>query len=161
MDARFDIDAAAVTRRLHALQALGEDLTPVMRDVASLGEAQTRMRFRTETGPDGQKWEPSLRAKETGGRTLTLDGHLSGSISNAYGRDYAMWGANRVYAAIHQFGGTIRGKAGKLKFRLPGGQFVQVDAVTIPARPYLGISVQDEADMLSAIEKRVLAAGEA
>lgn len=157
MYANFDIDASSVTRRLQSLQALGADMTPAMRDVAALGESQTRMRFRTQKAPDGQKWKPSLRAIVTGGRTLTKDAHLGDSISNDYGHDYAMWGANRIYAAIHQFGGTIRGKSGKLKFRLPGGQFVQVDTVTIPARPFLGISSSDENAILTAIQRRITA----
>lgn len=160
MDAKFDIDASSVVRRLQALQTLGADLSPAMRDIARLGESQTRMRFRTQTDPDGQKWKPSLRAIETGGRTLTKDGHLGDSASSAYGPDYAMWGVNRIYAAIHQFGGTIRAKAGKLKFRLPGGQFVQVDSVTMPARAFLGISASDEDAMLTAIERRITDAGE-
>lgn len=47
---------------LRSLIALGRDTGPVMADIAAVGESSTRMRFRTETGPDGQKWKPSLRA---------------------------------------------------------------------------------------------------
>jgi phage virion morphogenesis protein len=115
------------------------------------------MRFRTEMGPDGQKWKPSLRARITGGRTLTKDGHLSGSISARHGRDYAEWGVNRIYAAIHQFGGEIHAKGGSLRFRLANGGFATVQKVTMPARPFLGISDDDRDDILDAIQVRIQA----
>ena len=104
----YQIDDAQLHAGLRSLIALGRDAGPIMADIAAIGESSTRMRFRTETGPDGQKWKPSLRARITGGRTLTKDGHLSGSISGRHGRDFAEWGVNRIYAAIHQFGGEIR-----------------------------------------------------
>ena len=124
----YQIDDAQLHVGLRSLIALGRDAGPIMADIAAIGESSTRMRFRTETGPDGQKWKPSLRARITGGRTLTKDGHLSGSISGRHGRDFAEWGVNRIYAAIHQFGGKSGMAPG------PAG---------IPARPYMGVSPED------------------
>ncbi len=161
MEARIQIDDAEVVGALRRLIALGRNASPVMRDVAALGEASTRLRFRTETGPDGQRWKPSLRAQMTGGRTLTQAGHLAGSLSARHGADYAEWGVNRIYAAIHQVGGTIRAKGGALKFRLPGGGFAVVKAVKIPARPFLGVSNTDRRDILDLIAARINAAGAA
>lgn len=47
-------------------------------------------------------------------------------------------GTNVIYAAIHEFGGTIRAKAGKwLRFKTKDGQWHTVKEVTIPARPYM------------------------
>lgn len=161
MEARLQIDDAEVVGALRRLIALGRNASPLMRDVAALGEASTRLRFRTETGPDGQRWKPSLRAQMTGGRTLTQAGHLAGSLSAQHGADYAEWGVNRIYAAIHQFGGTIRAKSGALKFRLPGGGFAVVKAVKIPARAYLGVSNTDRRDILDLIAARINAAGAA
>lgn len=162
MDIRFDIKDDVVVGALSRLLALGSDLTPVMREVANLGEMATRLRFRTQTGPDGQRWKTSLRAQLVGGRTLTKDGHLSGSISGNAGRNFAEWGVNRIYAAIHQFGGVIKAKAsGALKFMLPNGGFAVVKAVRMPARPYLGASEHDRADILDVIERRIGAASHA
>jgi phage virion morphogenesis protein len=119
------------------------------------------MRFRTETAPDGSKWKPSLRVQMQGGRTLTKDGHLSGSISSQSGNDYAMWGVNRIYAALMHFGGVVRAKAGKaLRFRFAGG-FVTVKSVTIRARPFLGVSDDDRADILDIIARRIQGAAHA
>lgn len=153
----YQIDDAQLHAGLRSLIALGRDAGPIMVDIAAIGESSTRMRFRTETGPDGQKWEPSLRARITGGRTLTKDGHLSGSISGRHGRDFAEWGVNRIYAAIHQFGGEIRAKGGSLRFRLANGGFATVQKVTMRARPFLGISDDDRDDILDVIQARIQA----
>jgi phage virion morphogenesis protein len=162
MDIDGRIDDARVLGAIRNLLALGHDGTPVMRDIATLGENTTRMRFRTETGPDGQRWKPSMRAQIHGGRTLTKDGHLAGSISSNAGKDYAEWGVNRVYAAVHQFGGTIRPKrAGALRFRLANGAFATVKQVRIPARPYLGASDDDREDILDIVHRRIEGAAHA
>jgi phage gpG-like protein len=64
-----------------------------------------------------------------------------------------------IYAATHQGGATIRGKAGPLKFKLPGGLgFVSPQEVIIPARPFLGVSAEDAAEIV-AIGEDYLAEG--
>lgn len=151
----FAVEDSQVTASLHRLIALGRDAGPVMADIAAFGERSTRDHFRAETGPDGKKWKPSLRAQIIGGRTLTKDGHLAASISGRHGRDFAEWGANRIYAAIHQFGGEIRAKGGTLRFRLANGGFAQVKKVMMPARPFLGISDDDREDILDIIAARI------
>ena len=63
-----------------------------------------------------------------------------------------MVGTNLPYAYIHQKGGIIRPKSKKsLKFKTPSGKFIAAKQVKIPARPYLGISEQDQADAQAAI----------
>ena len=130
MDIRYDLDDGEVLGGLQRLIALGQNSEPALREVASLGESTTRMRFRLQVGPDGHRWKPSIRALVTGGKTLTKDGHLSGSIGSNAGKDFAEWGVNRIYAKIHQDGGVIRPKTSdSLKFRIPGGGFAVVKAV--------------------------------
>lgn len=161
MDAWGKVDDAQVLSSLRLLIALGRDASPAMADIAAHGENSTRMRFRTETAPDGTPWKASLRARITGGRTLTQDGHLSGSVSGSHGRDFAEWGVNRIYAAIQQFGGIIRAKGKALRFRLFGGGFATVKSVTLPARPYLGVSDDDRTDILDIIQARIWGAAHA
>jgi len=61
-------------------------------------------------------------------------------------------GTNKVYGAIHQFGGTIKPKAGKfLVFRL-GGRTVFARSVTIPARPFLGFGAADWQVVLDVVD---------
>jgi phage virion morphogenesis protein len=139
--------------RLNKMLGRVQDLKPAMRDIARHGESQTRRRFQTETAPDGTPWKESWRKQEKGGKTLTKDGHLRKSIASNYGDDFAEWGANREYAAIHQFGGKITPKnpGGYLQFRTPGGGFARLKSVTIPARPFLPSSL-DELDTDTIIE---------
>jgi phage virion morphogenesis protein len=139
--------------RLNNMLGRVQDLKPAMRDIARHGESQTRRRFQTETAPDGTAWQDSWRKQEKGGKTLTKDGHLRKSIASNYGNYFAEWGANREYAAIHQFGGKITPKNpdGYLQFRTPGGGFAKLKSVTIPARPFLPSSL-DELDTDTIIE---------
>ncbi len=137
------------TALTHAAKKLGN--TQALMD--SVGDALvsgTLKRFDDEEGPDGNKWEPSGRAEDDGGQTLTDTGRLRRSIDYATTSDTVMVGSNLKYARIHQKGGTITPKkAKKLVFKGRGGKKVAVDQVTIPARPYLGISDEDMDDVKS------------
>lgn len=156
MDFGYRFDDGEVRGGLLRLMALGNNPRPALLDIAKLGEESTRLRFRLQRGPDGQQWKPSIRAQVSGGRTLTKDGHLSGSISSNAGKDFAEWGVNRIYARIHQEGGVIKAKAGgALKFRIPGGGFAVVKAVRMPARPYLGVNDDDRGNMLDILEQHI------
>jgi phage virion morphogenesis protein len=145
-----------VTGLLKRLNSLGRNLTPAMRSIGARMAAATRKRFRAGVGPDGQSWTPSWRVRESGGRTLVKSGHLRDSLSHRATPQTAEWGVNRIYAAIHQFGGVIRPKKGTaLKFRTPGGGFATVKSVTIPARPFLGVNDADKAEIVSVMSKRI------
>lgn len=149
-----DAQVLAALRRL--ADALGSRNSDLMQAIAAKGEAATRLRFRTQTAPDGRAWKPSLRVQLHGGKTLTQSGHLAGSLSHRAGDGVAEWGVNRIYAAIHQFGGTIRARhAGALRFRLANGAFAVVKAVTLPERPFLGLSADDRDDLVELIEARL------
>jgi phage virion morphogenesis protein len=158
---RIEVTDASLLAALRRLAGAMADTSPIMADIAALGEKSTRQRFRTQTGPDGKPWKPSLRAQITGGRTLTQEGRLAASISSSTrsGRDWAEWGSNVIYAAIHQFGGTIRARNAKaLRFALAGGGFATVKSVTLPARPFLGLSTDDIGDITRLIQDRLAAA---
>jgi phage virion morphogenesis protein len=124
--------------------AAGSDLTPAMMSIAQKLHTAVQLRFEREEGPGGKPWKRSERARTEGGKTLQLSGDLLSSIDSRWGPAFAEVGPQRsfgsaVYAAIHQFGGTIRAKAKKaLSF---GGRILA--SVFIPARAYLGF---DQAD---------------
>jgi len=150
------VDDARVRSALMQVIALGHDPAPIMQEIAAYGENSTLERFDSETGPDGKKWKQSLRARLTGGKTLTDKGHLRDSITSESGRDWAQWGSNKIYARIQQLGGVIKPKSSKkLRFRLANGGWRTVSQVTLPARPYLGISHEDEAEILALIRDRL------
>ncbi len=127
------------------------DLEPLMARIGAYGEESTVNRFETQRGPDGDPWEPSLRAKATGGQTLVDSGRLRQSMTWNAGRDSAEWGTNLIYAAAHQDGATISAKGdGRLGFVIPGIGFRAPKEVVIPARPILGVDADDE-DEIDAI----------
>jgi phage virion morphogenesis protein len=108
----------------------------------------TLKRFRDEQDPEGRPWAPVARP----GKILTDTSRLQRSISSAIAGDTILVGSNLIYALIHQKGGTIRPKAGKhLKFRLPDGNWVSAKQVKVKARPYLGISKEDWAEIEATI----------
>jgi phage virion morphogenesis protein len=101
-------------------------------------ENQTRRRISDEKrAPDGTPWpdwSPRYAQTRHGGHSL-LQGEddLLDSIQYLVRGDQVEVGSNLVYAAIHQFGGAEVG-------------------MPIPARPYLGVSPENEADILAVVE---------
>lgn len=153
---RAEITDNGIRAKLTALIALGRNPSDAMRDIATYGESSTRERFRMQIGPDGNRWKPSLRVQLHGGKTLTKDGHLAGSITSHSSSKFAEWGSNRIYAAIQQIGGEIKAKfAATLRFRLANGAFVSAKKVTIPARPYLGVNDENASDILDILQARI------
>jgi len=120
----------------------------LMKACAEVLVSGTLKRFRDEEDPEGKPWAPVARP----GKALTATARLQRSINSAIAGDTILVGSNLIYALIHQKGGTIRPKAGKyLKFQLPGGNWISAKQVTIKARPYLGISKEDWAEIQATI----------
>lgn len=107
--------------------------TALMAEIGDALVSGTIKRFADGEDPEGHKWEPSGRAWTEGvddggyGKTLVDTGRLRNSIDYVTSPDSVTVGSNVEYARIHQMGG----KAGRGR------------KVTIPARPYLGVSRAD------------------
>lgn len=121
--------------------------------IGRLIQENTRRRIQSEkTSPQGEKW------KNNHARTSILfaSGALSRSIDMKASPEKVMVGSGLVYARIHQLGGVIRPKNGKtLRFFLKSSKaqrFVCVPQVTMPARPYLGLSEQNKVEIVKAVE---------
>ena len=129
------------------------DRQELMDGLGQLGESQTKRRIEEGgPGPNGEAWpawSSGYAATRNGGQSLLRgEGALLDDIAAqpASGSEVS-WGTGLIYAAVHQEGATIKAKdADKLVFRLGSG-IVMVDEVTIPARPYLGISRDDAREM--------------
>lgn len=155
----IEIDDAEVRSSLSRLAAKVADFKPALREIGEALVETTKQRFSTSTGPDGQRWDANAQVtmlaylQGKSGAFGKRDGKITGK-----GAAYAMnkkplvatgglrdsfryqvegnallvgtnWMASDIKsgAAIHQFGGQAgRGKK-----------------VTIPARPFLGISADD------------------
>ncbi len=151
-----------LSKGLRRAQAVMHNTTAMMATIAVGMRANTQKRFDHGVDPQGRTWAPLNSAyaatkSSSGGILIGLGmrGGLMGSLSIDASPNTATVGTNKVYGAIHQFGGTIRPRNAKaLVFRL-GAHFVRVKAVTIPARPYLGFSTADQTTAEDAIDSYV------
>lgn len=132
-----------VAARLARLSSLNHAL--MLEAMGATVESQTRRRLTSEkTAPDGAAWKPN----RAGTPILVRSGHLLASIHYRTGAMDVRVGSGIVYAAIHQFGGTIVPRnASKLVFQGADGRRVVVDSVTMPARPYLGLSAANRVEL--------------
>jgi phage virion morphogenesis protein len=119
--ATLTLESAEVQRALEILRRHLVDTSPLMAELGEIVLSQAQDSFENQATPDGDPWEPSQRALATGGQTLVDSGQLLASLGVAVLPEAVEVGSNKLYAAIHQFGG----KAGRGR------------AVEIPARPYL------------------------
>lgn len=111
-----------------------------------------------EQRPGRRRWKTSIRAAQEGGKTLIQSAQLRNSIHAKSDASGFAVGTNVKYAATHQFGEpsrTIRARKKKaLRFQV-GGKWVTKKQVriTIPARPFLGLSEDDMQEMKATVEE--------
>lgn len=140
------VSDAELRAAMGRLMRFVRDPEPALKTVGEALITSTQERMRAERSPDGTGW-PALGAeyaasKKSGGM-LVESGRLIGSFSRKVDGPRLTVGTNVIYAAIHQFGGTIRPKhRSLLRFRI-GRRQTFARQVTIPARPFLGISAED------------------
>ena len=146
--ARFD--GTAAIEHLSGLVDAINDQSPLLAELGEYGLRSTRARFKTQTAPDGTAWaalQPwyQKEKRRNKNRILTLNGYLRGQMTwQLVGDRTVEIGSNLPYAAVHQFGATIKPRAAKvLMFR---GHVAK--SVTIPARPYLGLSDEDRSEIV-------------
>ena len=139
-----------------AVQKMGGVIkTSGLRAIGSALVEVTQKRFDTGTEPYGAKWHPLNPAYamiKKGPGILRASLQLQRSVTfQTRGSDITI-GSNRIYAAVHQSGATIKPVNAKaLVFRLgisgprggKGSGIVRAKSVTIPARPYLGFGPND------------------
>ena len=137
----IEVESAGLRRLEARLAALADPgaRRSLLEAVAAEIETQTHRRIR-EGGPapDGDpwpEWSDDYALTRHGGQGLLFgEGDLDDAIQALVGGDEAEVGLNLVYGAIHQFGGAEVGRPG------------------LPARPYLGLSAEDEADLDAIID---------
>lgn len=139
MSSSITVDLAGLNEATRKVAAMARvDSADLMAVVGALGESQTRRRITDEkTAPDGSAWPPNL----TGTSILLRSGdHLLSSVAFMSSADEAEWGASWEYAHVHQEGMVIKAKdARRLAFML-GDRQVFAKQVTIPPRPFVGLS---------------------
>jgi phage gpG-like protein len=132
--ARIVIDDAALQEVLGAIIARSDSLRPFFEGVRDVVANATRERFLNQHGPSGAPWLPpkpetvARRKRSKGSQALIDTMAMMDSIypSSIITDDRLEVGTNAIQARVHQEGSLAR---------------------NIPARPFLGISVQDEGDV--------------
>lgn len=136
------IDNKEVLTRLQELASRGENLRPLMKNIAGIMATATEDNFKDEGRPD--KWvdlsETTKKQRQKigkyPGQILQVSGQLASSVSTAYDNNSAVIGSNLAYAAIQQLGC----QTGKNK------------KITIPARPYLKLTDDNFEEILAETE---------
>lgn len=152
-----EINLTFAEAALAALDARLADMTPVMSDLGEYLIAATKDRFKAGTAPDGAKWAPKSAAtlQRYGARKSNrvdvrpLFGPtrlLSKKIFYEADARSVSWGSNLSYSAVMQFG-AAKGAFGQMSNGSP------IPWGNIPARPYIGISDEDQAQILATLEE--------
>lgn len=172
-----DLNTAEAQAKLRDLIDRLDNRLPFFRGVGDTLAASTRRRIGTGKAPDGSALTPlrpaTIRARARKGQTpiQILKGNtkrsgtpLAGSIGFDASNSEVRIGATVLYAAIHQLGGTINKPAGTRwmhgrrfakREKFPDGKDVAIKAhrIKIPARPFLGVSKEDQEDIFAATER--------
>jgi phage virion morphogenesis protein len=175
----LDLKTAGVGAKLKRLRKVTEDDGRLaLLDIGEYLMGSTRDRAARQVGPDGTPWTPlspaykKYKAKvRPGVKMLKFDNHMLGDMLS-YQVDQAvlLLGTNAPYGAIHQFGGKTHraahsrllsfnrdartGEVGNRFVKRSKSNFEQwatVPAydVPMPARPWLGLSREDETEVVA------------
>ncbi|MCK9622007.1 MAG: phage virion morphogenesis protein [Methylobacter sp.] len=141
-----EFDGRRIQAALGGLQRAVGNLSPALRSIGEELKESTHKRFVSQTAPDGQRWAPNSTVTiERKGHSKPLTGttgQLGDSINTRMiGNDAVEIYSPMEYAAMQQFGGT------KAEFPHLWGD--------IPARPFFGISNEDEANILDIIREHL------
>lgn len=151
MTIQVEVIDSGIQVALARLQRKMANLRPVMQQIGEDVVASTQLRFRDQESPSGQAWKElsdvtkALRRKGNGSGELEIlsdNRILKNSLTRAKGAitvtaNSVTVGTNVPYAAIHQFGGM----AGRNR------------KVSIPARPFLGISADDRQEIITNLSR--------
>ncbi|MCC6195709.1 MAG: phage virion morphogenesis protein [Burkholderiales bacterium] len=139
---KIEVDAAQAQAALRRLLEAGEDLTPIMADIAGTMQREVEENFRAQGRPAWTPLAPStLRRRRQSGadaKILQHTGQLAASITPSSGRDFAQVATNKIYGPIQHFGGTIR-RAPRPSRSKRGGT-TKGGEIRIPARPFMVLS---------------------
>jgi len=145
------VDDSLVGKALEELVHRLGDLTTPFNDIGEYLHQSTDDRFSKKVAPDGSPWAPLSAvtlARKKGTGILREKGTLQDTLRKQVTSTELAFGTDRPYGAVHQFG-QKKGASGSAKGHpIPWGD--------IPARPYLGLSAEDETEVLFIIHEYLL-----
>lgn len=151
---RIEIDDEQALRALQRAAESGRDLSPLMSDIAGVIEDAIERAFQTQSDPEtGEPWAPlaestkSARRRRGGSEPFAIlqdSSSLVQSIGSESSATEAAAGVAEIYGTTHQFGAE-KGEFGATRHgvSIPWGD--------IPARPFLGLSDEDETEILDLV----------
>lgn len=150
MSVKLEITETGLPEALLKIEGLADaPRLELMEGIGRLVQEQTRRRIEDEkTSPAGVPW----KANRQGTSTLYQTGALSRSVDYIASEESVQVGSGIVYARIHQEGGTIKPKNARVLVFRAGGRMVFARTVTIPARPWLGLSVNNQREIVESAE---------
>ena len=160
-------DMDPIQSALNAIAAIGARPQAVLESIGNELHDRTVQRMDQGVDPDGIRWEsyaalnPLYEQDKKTDHILIESGALRADIHSEVEGNALLVGTNLIYGAIHQFGGLIQPKGALQLSFVMGGELFHVDNVHIPARPYLGLGVGDEAAIIDRLDEFLsLAMGE-
>ncbi|MBU1611243.1 MAG: phage virion morphogenesis protein [Proteobacteria bacterium] len=147
MSIAVHVDLEAIARLQERIAKLGAmDTRSLMDDLGAEMVSQTKRRIESEKrGPDGTAWpawSDGCAATRHGNQSLLIaGGGLLDDVQHqvASGGNSVEVGSNLVYAAAHQFGLDMSVVSTKRR-------------VSIPARPFLGLSEENISDLSAIVD---------
>lgn len=182
--ARIEVEVTTPALDRAARDLSQDGLEDLLRDLGEYLLRSTRERAGREVSPDGAVWRALSprykRAKEkkrAGLPILAFDRHMLGDrLAFQVEGDSVLVGTSALYGAIHQFGGTVKiparetdlhfkrdsrtGEVGQRFVKPRYSQFSQratipAHQVRIPARPWLGLSTEDEDEVRAIVQLHI------
>lgn len=145
------LDDDELLRRLRKVASI--DRQPIYRSIAGGLQTLIDLTFKRGVDPWGNAWRP---LKQRNGQPLRDTGRLMASVTPRVSDQGVTIGTNLKYAAVHQFGATIRPKHKKLLRWVVDGMTFFAKKVVIPRRAYLPLDQQAKLDLPSTWEKVIL-----
>lgn len=142
MSVAIVVDVHGLDPAIAAIEGLAHLPTEqLMSNIGTVLENSTRKRIHeTKTSPDGVPWPPN----RAGNPTLERTGeNLLQSVAFIASASDVLAGAGWEHAHVHQNGMVISAKGAKKLHFVIGNQHIFRDRVTIPARPFVGMSEED------------------
>lgn len=158
----LEINVEPAEAMFAALNAALTDMTPVMDTLGEMMVASNQRGMDAGESPEGNLYAPRspvtlARYQKQGksfGLPLHVTGMLRGSIFPEASDTEVSWGTNLIQAAVMQFGaaqGAFGASMGKDK--LGRDHFHHLPWGNIPARPFIGASTSDLADIVATLEE--------
>jgi phage virion morphogenesis protein len=135
------VGSNTLATHLNKLLTQVADVSPALREIGEHLLESTQDRMSQEISPDGQPWEP-LQPDTLANKSKTSQsnkilrgyGTLADTLNYQLNGDQLMFGSNMEYAATHQFGR---------------------DSANIPAREFLGLSDDDETEIIEILQSHL------